>query len=185
MLARTYEVLRSLPTDRAQAFPGSVRELLERVYAKRDESGNPVLCRLQSEMEKDSRKKVAAAESAETIRQSGKEEPSTRYIELPTREVLVCRQTELDRIPENPGELAVWAEERILRSERVFSGCTCQFWNGWPEGARRFFRSAGRFSSMPLRLLEEERLIDPLTGDSDGRYSKKFGLWFECDKNDA
>ena len=185
VLARTYEVLRSLPTDRAQAFPGSVRELLERVYANRDESGNPVLCRLQSEMEKDSRKKVAAAESAETIRQSGKEEPSTRYIELPTREVLVCRQSELDRIPENPGELAVWAEERILRSERVFSGCTCQSWNGWPEGARRFFRSAGRFSSMPLRLLEEERLIDPLTGDSDGRYSKKFGLWFECDKNDA
>lgn len=58
VLARTYEVLRSLPTDRAQAFPGSVRELLERVYAKRDESGNPVLCRLQSEMEKTAERKL-------------------------------------------------------------------------------------------------------------------------------
>ena len=170
-----------MPTDRAQAFPESVRELLERVYEKRDESENPVMLRLQSEMEEDSRKKIAAAESAQTIRQSGREEPSTRYIELPTHEVLVIQKTELDQIPENPGELAVWAEERILRSERVFSGCTCKSWDGWPEKVRPFFRSAGRFSSMPLRLLEEERLIDPLTGDSDGRYSKNFGLWFECD----
>lgn len=181
VLARTYEVLRSLPTDRAQAFPESVRELLERVYEKRDESENPVMLRLQTEMEEDSRKKIAAAESAQTIRQSGREEPSTRYIELPTHEVLVIQKSELDRIPEDPGELAVWAEERILRSERVFSGCTCKAWDGWPEMVRHFFQSAGRFASMPLRLLEEERLIDPLTGNSDGRYSQNFGLWFECD----
>lgn len=181
VLARTYEVLSSLPTDRAQAFPESVRELLERVYEKRNESGNPVMHRLQKEMEKDSERKIAAAESEETNRQSEREEPSTRYIELPTHEVLVIRKSELDQIPENPGELAVWAEERILRCERVFPGCTCKAWDGWPESASRFFRSAGRFSSMPLRLLEEERLINPLTGDSDGRYSKKFGLWFECD----
>lgn len=181
VLARTYEVLCSLPTDRAQSFPESVRELLERVYEKRDESGNPVMLRLQSEMEEDSQKKIAAAESAQTIRQSGREEPSTRYIELPTHEVLVIRQSELEGMPDGPGELAVWAEERILRSERSFSGCTCKSWDGWPEKVRPFFRSAGRFSSMPLRLLEEERLIDPVTGDSDGRYSKNFGLWFECD----
>lgn len=181
VLARTYEVLRSLPTDRAQPFPGSVRELLERVYEKRDESENPVMHRLQTEMEEDSERKIAAAESAETNRQSEREEPLTRYIELPTHEVLVIRKSELDPIPENPGELAVWAEERILRSERVFSGCTCKSWDGWPEKVRHFFQSAGRFSSMPLRLLEEERMIDPLTGNSDGRYSKKFGLWFECD----
>ena len=181
VLARTYEVLCSLPTDRAQSFPESVRELLERVYEKRDESGNPVMLRLQSEMEEDSQKKIAAAESAQTIRQSGREEPSTRYIELPTHEVLVIRQSELEEMPDGPGELAVWAEERILRSERSFSGCTCKSWDGWPEKVRPFFRSAGRFSSMPLRLLEEERLIDPVTGDSNGRYSKNFGLWFECD----
>lgn len=182
VLARTYEVLRSLPTDRAQAFPEVVRELLERVYAKRDESGNPVMLQLQSEMENECREMIKAAETAKTFQQLGREEPLTRYIELPIHEVLVVQKSELDEIPENPGELAVWAEERILRSERVFSGCTCKSWDGWPQSARRFFRSAGRFSSMPLRWLEEERLIDPLTGDSDGRYSQKFGLWFECDK---
>ena len=181
VLARTYEVLSALPTDRALAFPESVRELLERVYEKRDESGNLVMHRLQTEMEEDSKKKIAAAQSAQSIRQSGREEPSTRYIELPTREVLVIRKSELEGMPDGPGELAVWAEERILRSERSFSGCTCKSWDGWPEKVRPFFRSAGRFSSMPLRLLEEERLIDPVTGDSDGRYSKNFGLWFECD----
>lgn len=185
VLARTYEVLRSLPTDRAQAFPESVRELLERVYAKRSPEIPSCFGCNRKEKKDDSQQKIAAAESAETIRPSRKKKPSTRYIELLTGEVLAIQKSELDRIPENPGELAVWAEERILRSVRKFQGCTCKSWNGWPEGARRFFRSAGRFSSMPLRLLEEERLIDPLTGDSDGRYSKKFGLWFECDKNDA
>lgn len=185
VLARTYEVLRSLPTDRAQAFPESVREFLERVYAKRSPEIPSCFGCNRKEKKDDSQQKIAAAESAETVRQSGKKKPSTRYIELPTEEVLAIQKSELDRIPENPGELAVWAEERILRSVRKFRGCTCKSWNGWPEGARRFFRSTGRFSSMPLRLLEEERLIDPLTGDSDGRYSKKFGLWFECDKNDA
>lgn len=176
VLERTYEVLRTLPSDQPQPFPEAVRGLLQSVYAEREEEANSHLARLKKAMEENVNHRREMAEGAQSIGDSGHGEALTRYSEFETFESLIVSKEELADMPETPAAIAVWAEERIVKSHAWFDGTTCSSWDGWPGAASVFFQKAGRFRNMPVFVLANSDLKDPRTGEVSGTYTDEFGL---------
>lgn len=177
VLERTYEVLRTLPSDQPQPFPEAVRGLLQSVYAEREEEANSHLARLKKAMEENVNHRREMAEGAQSIGDNGHGEALTRYSEFETFESLIVSKEELADMPETPAAIAVWAEERIVKSLARFDGTTCSSWDGWPGVPSVFFQKACRFRNMPVLVLENGDLKDPQTGEVSGTYTEDFGLF--------
>lgn len=119
-LYRTLEMLkRRLREDSRLQLPDEVRRLLEDVYQPRSEESNPEVEGFRQALQEHRAKLEALSKGVLSFvgaESDSSADPSTRYIDRPTYEVLVVTSLdEFRQAPKPQAEAMIWAERRIVK----------------------------------------------------------------------
>lgn len=184
VLYRTLETLKTrLARGDVLELPMEVRSLLEETYAEVGEKpGSEALQLLEETRE---RKALLEDCARGAISYGGgepdekAEEASTRYIEYESSPVLLVETEELRNAPTDPVQMALWLEERVVRTQHPPVAPALSESLEAPSALRRFAARSAEYSSMPAFLFGDGPLTnvshEPLK-DGGWTYSKDRGL---------
>lgn len=189
ILHRTLSVLKErLAKGKEVDFPDEVRLLMQKTYGEQDEVPGSEEAELKEELkaltDKLSLRAWGMMGVGKLDSEFDDEYPSTRYIELASSPVLVLTQEDLKSVPSGLNELALWLEERVVKSSKRVEGQRAEKESCLPSAVKDFILKSDRFSRMPVAILAEDRFLRDLTGGKMQvgkkaiRYSQDSGLGF-------
>lgn len=184
VLYRTLETLKTrLARGDVLDLPMEVRSLLEETYAEVGEKpGSEALQLLEETRERralleDCARGAVSYGGGESDEKA--EEASTRYIEYESSPVLLVETEELRNAPTDPVQMALWLEERVVRTQHPPVAPALSESLEAPSALRRFAARSAEYSSMPALLFGDGPLTnvshEPLK-DGGWTYSKDRGL---------